>query len=143
MNSNFIANRAVELSKGNSGVDISNYGQVMKLFTFLFRPLFIDAPGIIGLISSFENALLLVLTFNLFRFSLPTWGRWNGFFLSAFFIFILGSIALAQVAGNLGIAMRQKAQIMPLFYMVYARVIALRFADKLSRGDILFTFSKK
>jgi hypothetical protein len=34
---------------------------------------------------------------------------------------MVSSFMLAQVSGNLGIAIRQKAQIMPLFFMVYAK----------------------
>jgi hypothetical protein len=37
-----------------------------------------------------------------------------------------GSIALAQIAGNLGITMRQKAQIMPLFFILYCKAMSYR-----------------
>lgn len=40
--------------------------------------------------------------------------------------FLFASIALAQVGGNLGIVMRQKSQIMPLFFIVYAYTVALK-----------------
>jgi hypothetical protein len=33
---------------------------------------------------------------------------------------LLASISLAQISGNLGIAIRQKSQIMPLFFLFYA-----------------------
>jgi len=35
-------------------------------------------------------------------------------------------LSLAQISGNLGIAVRQKAQIMPLFFLVYSKFITLR-----------------
>jgi hypothetical protein len=42
------------------------------------------------------------------------------------FAFILGSFVLAQVSGNLGIALRQKAQLMPLFFILYAKCIEIK-----------------
>ena len=118
--SKMIDTRAKELGKGNSGLDLANYNQGFKLFTFLFRPLFMDAPGIMGIISSFENVLLLFLTFR-FLINFPSfWSGSTGFHKSALFIFLLAAISLAQISGNLGIAIRQKAQIFPLLFFVYA-----------------------
>src|SRR5690606_29463650 len=48
-----LSHRASELTKATSGVDITSYSLPMQLFTFLFRPLFFDAPGTLGLIVSF------------------------------------------------------------------------------------------
>jgi len=115
-----IDTRAKELGKGNSGLDLANYNQGFKLFTFLFRPLFVDAPGIMGIISSFENVLLLFLTFR-FLINFPSfWSSSTGFHKTALFILLLAAISLAQISGNLGIAIRQKAQIFPLLFFVYA-----------------------
>ena len=115
-----MTHRVRELGKGGSGVDIANYGQGFKLFTFLFRPLFIDSPGLLGLFSSAENAFLLFLAFRFVLFFPSFWIRANGFHKSAILIFFLAAISLAQISGNLGIAIRQKAQIMPLFFLFYA-----------------------
>ena len=115
-----MTHRVRELGKGGSGVDIANYGQGFKLFTFLFRPLFIDSPGLLGLFSSAENAFLLFLAFRFVLFFPSFWIRANGFHKSAILIFFIAAISLAQISGNLGIAIRQKAQIMPLFFLFYA-----------------------
>jgi hypothetical protein len=121
-----ISKRASDLSvKAKSGVNISNYNQVQKLFTLLYRPLFFDAPGILGLIVSFENLLYLIFTFQFIRKGIPRWRDQSGFIRIAMFIFFYGAVSLAQIAGNLGIAMRQKAQIMPLFFIVYCKTLAL------------------
>jgi hypothetical protein len=115
-----LTSRARELTKATSGVDITNYSLPMQVFTFLYRPLFIDAPGVLGIIVSFENVIYLILTLKM----LSSWRgiRYlvTGNFLSktAFFSFITVSIALAQIAGNLGLAMRQKSQVMILFMFV-------------------------
>jgi hypothetical protein len=122
-----MTHRVRELGKSSSGVDIANYGQGFKLFTFLFRPLFIDSPGLLGLFSSFENAFLLFLAIRFMIFIPSFWRGSNGFHKSAVFIFLLAAISLAQISGNLGIAIRQKSQIMPLFFLFYAYAFSYRF----------------
>lgn len=117
--SNAIDHRASELAKSSSGVDISNYNQAMKLFTLLFRPLFIDAPGILGFITSFENLLLLFMAFQMLKRFRYNWRKGDLNYMTSLFIFMLISIALAQVTGNLGIAMRQKAQVIPFFFVAF------------------------
>ena len=118
--------RALANTTANSGVDLGNYNQAQKLFTFWYRPLFVDAPGFLGIIVSFENTLYVLFTLAIIRYGIPNWRKWNGWFRISFFIFIFGSIALAQIAGNLGIAMRQKAQIMPLFFILYCKAMSYK-----------------
>lgn len=119
--------RATELGKSNTGVDISNYNQAMKLFTFIFRPLFFDAPNVMGIITSFEDVIYLFLAIQIILIGFAQIHRWNGFIIIGFFSFLIASLALAQVSGNLGIALRQKAQIMPLFFMAYCKVASLKY----------------
>jgi hypothetical protein len=115
-----LTHRASELTKATSGVDIGSYSLPMQLFTFLYRPLFVDAPGMLGLFVSFENLFYLVLTLQLFgSFKGITYLFRSGFLVkSAFLSFLSVAIALAQIAGNLGLAMRQKSQVMILFLFV-------------------------
>lgn len=134
LSSENITHRAGELSKANSGVDINNYGIFMKMFTFWFRPLFIDASGAIALVVSFENLIYLILFGYAVRYAFLTWSRWNGWFRISILIFLLGSFILAQVTGNLGIAMRQKAQFMPFFFIIFCKA--------LSYGQSAFTIRK-
>jgi hypothetical protein len=115
-----LSHRASELGKATSGIDISSYSLPMQIFTFLYRPLFVDAPGILGIIVSFENVFYLLLTL---RF-LSTIKGWKFLFKgtaltkSSFLSFFTITIALAQISGNLGLAMRQKSQIMILLIFV-------------------------
>jgi hypothetical protein len=118
--------RVLQNTTATSGVDIANYNQLQKLFTFWYRPIFIDAPGFLGIVVSFENFLYIIFTIQIIRYGFPNWKRWNGWFRIGFFIFIFGSLALAQIAGNLGIAMRQKAQIMPLFFILYCKSMTFK-----------------
>lgn len=117
-----LSHRASELSKATSGIDISNYSIPLLLFTFLFRPLFFDAPGMLGLIVSFENVFLLVVTVGFIaRGGLLYIVKGDFLIKTAFFSFLTVSIALAQISGNLGIAIRQKSQVMILFLFVILR----------------------
>ena len=131
LSSNSINHRAEELSKSNSGVDITNYNLVMKMFTFWFRPLFVDASGALGLIVSIENVLYLFFFLVTIKSAVQNWLHWNGWFRISIFVFLLGSFILAQVTGNLGIAMRQKAQFMPFFFIIYCKALTYQqFAYK-------------
>ena len=121
-----LSHRASELSKASSGIDIQNYNLVFKLFTFWFRPLFVDGLGALGFIVSFGNLICLIMFIYAVYFSIKSWKYWNGYYRIALFIFLLGSFILAQVSGNLGIAMRQKAQFMPFFFLLYCKAISYR-----------------
>lgn len=115
-----LTHRARELTKATSGVDITSYSLPMQIFTFLYRPLFVDAPGMLGIIVSFENLFYLLLTLKLFHSLSGFRFLFTGTFLTktAFLSFVTVTIALAQIAGNLGLAMRQKSQVMILLMFV-------------------------
>ncbi|MFM7709818.1 MAG: hypothetical protein ACKO5C_02770 [Ferruginibacter sp.] len=119
--SNTLAHRAKELSKSTSGVNIQEYGTIMKLFTFWFRPLFVDGLGVFGFIASIENLLFLTMFIVMVKEGISSWSTWNAWFRICLFIFLLGSFILSQVTGNLGIAIRQKAQFMPFFFIVFLK----------------------
>lgn len=114
-----MSNRAYELSKATSGLDITTMSLPIQLFTFLFRPLFFDAPGMLGIIVSFENVFLLGITLAfILKGGILYIIKGDFAVKTAFFSFITVSIALAQISGNLGIAIRQKSQVMILFLFV-------------------------
>jgi hypothetical protein len=115
-----MSRRAKELTKASSGVDITQYSLPMQVFTFLYRPLFVDAPGVLGIIVSFENVFYVAITLKILTSLRGIKFLFTGDFLakSAFFSFLTVSVALAQIAGNLGLAMRQKSQVMILLLFV-------------------------
>ena len=114
-----LTHRATELTKSTSGVDITSYSLPVQIFTFLYRPLFFDAPGILGIIVSFENVFYLLITLKIFNWKGIRYLITSNFLVkTAFFSFLTVTIALAQISGNLGLAMRQKSQIMILFLFV-------------------------
>jgi hypothetical protein len=119
--------QAYRLSTGNIGsaVDMSSYPLPMKLFTFWFRPLFIDAPNALGIFVSLENLLYLVLFAKLFdrsfiRFIIqaPAMVKMSGV------VFLSISFAMSFVMSNLGIIIRQKSMI-----MYFAFFVILAFMD--------------
>ncbi|UII24847.1 hypothetical protein LVD15_16220 [Fulvivirga maritima] len=119
-----LTHRATELQKATSGVDITNYSLPLQVFTFLFRPLFFDAPGMLGLIVSFENVFLLyIAVIFLTQGGLTFLIKGDFLVKTAFLSFITVSIALAQISGNLGIAIRQKSQVMMLFLFVIIKLM--------------------
>jgi len=117
----FSSKRSEDLSSATSGVDMTGYSFPEKIFTFWFRPLFLDAPGILGVIVSVENLIYLllfgkILKLNFFKF----WKNAPSHVKSCLMIFILTSFAMTFIMSNLGIMIRQKTMIMYfMFFVIY------------------------
>ena len=117
----FALEQAGRLETSGSGVQMSNYSLPFKFFTFWFRPLFVDSPGVLGLFSSAENLIYLLL------FAKIANRRFLRFITKApylvktsLIIFVLTSFALTFVMSNLGIMMRQKSMVMYFgFFVIY------------------------
>lgn len=117
----FSSDRSSELGKSGSGVAMSSYPLPLKLFTFWYRPLFIDAPGVLGLVVSVENLLYLLLTFKLFQKGFLKFLRKSPMMVKmSLVVFFLSSLAMTFIMSNLGIIMRQKSMVMYfLFFVIY------------------------
>ena len=117
----FALKQSGRLETSGSGVQMSNYPLPVKFFTFWFRPLFFDSPGVLGIFSSAENLIYLLL------FAKIANRRFLRFIIKApylvktsFIIFLLTSFALTFVMSNLGIMMRQKSMVMYFgFFVIY------------------------
>jgi hypothetical protein len=116
----FAESRASNLNESaGSGVDMNSYPLPMKLFTFWYRPLFIDAPGALGLFVSLENVFYLYLTFKLFDKDFIRYLKNSTSLVKmSLTIFFSSSIALSFVMANLGIASRQKSMVMYFLFFV-------------------------
>lgn len=130
----FSEDRGGELAKSGSGVNMANYPLVIKLFTFWFRPLFIDAPGALGLIVSFENLIYLLLFFKILK------KDFFSFLLKSpvsvkmsITVFLLASIAMSFVMSNLGIIMRQKSMVMYFLFFVIYYYLAQKKYDRIMK----------
>lgn len=97
----------------------------MKIFTYMYRPLFIDAHNIIAFLSGFENILYLYLTFFIVRNWTPEALRDMPVFIKAGIIaFVPITIAFASSLSNLGIIMRMKNMTMIYFVLFVFFLIA-------------------
>lgn len=129
---NFSEDRSAELSKSGSGVDMNSYPLPLKLFTFWFRPLFFDAPGVLGLIVSVENLIYLLLFIKIIKKGFIKFLRKSpvSVKLSAT-VFLTSSIAMVFVMSNLGIMMRQKSMVMYFMFFVIYYFLAEKKYNKL------------
>lgn len=117
----FTSQRSQDLSGATSGVNMAGYSLPEKIFTFWFRPLFLDAPGILGVLVSIENFIYLLLFAKIFRFNFfKFWKNAPSHVKSSLMVFILTSFAMTFVMSNLGIMIRQKTMIMYfMFFVIY------------------------
>lgn len=112
-------------SNVGSGFDISSYPWPLKLFTYLFRPLFIDAHNFVAFFSSFENLLYLYLSLFIYRNWTPEAIRDMPLFIKAGMItFIPVTFAFMTTLSNLGIIMRMKNMTMIYFLLFCFYLIA-------------------
>ncbi|TRO65105.1 hypothetical protein [Christiangramia sabulilitoris] len=117
----FSEDRGGELAKSGSGVDMVDYPLPVKLFTFWFRPLFFDAPGMLGLIVSVENLIYLLLFIRILKKDFLKFLKKSPVTVKmSLTVFFLASLAMSFVMSNLGIIMRQKSMVMYfLFFVIY------------------------
>jgi len=143
---NFSEDRSEDLSSSGSGVSMASYPLPLKLFTFWFRPLFFDAPGILGLIVSAENLIYLLLFLKICRKSFLKFLKKSPVTVKmSLTVFLLTSLAMTFVMSNLGIIMRQKSMVMYFLFFViyyflaqekYDRIIKLRKKNLVKKENI-------
>jgi hypothetical protein len=122
---------AQRLQSAGSGVDMNSYSLPMKLFTFWFRPLFVDSPNALGLVVSMENALYIYMFSKVFKKSFIDYMRIAPAMVKmSAVVFISISISMTFVMSNLGIIIRQKSQIM--YYMLFV-IVAFMDWEKTNR----------
>ncbi len=116
--SEYTSKRSSNLNQAQttSGVDISEYSFPFKVFTFLYRPLFFDIKGILFLLASIENVILLLFSFHIMLNNPVKAFREAHFIIkSGLIFFVLGTLTFSLVLGNLGIMLRQKNMLIPWF----------------------------
>lgn len=114
----FSDTKAGLLSRASAGsrIDISSYPFPLKVFTFLYRPLFFDINGIPAAIASVENLLLLIISFSIFRNKPVQTFKAAPFVIKGLvFFLIIGTLAFSQSLGNLGIMIRMRNMFLPGF----------------------------
>jgi hypothetical protein len=130
----FSEDRSASLGTSGSGVSMASYPLPLKFFTFWFRPLFFDAPGILGLITSVENLMYLLLFFKILKKDFITFIKNSTVIVKmSLVVFLLSSFAMTFVMSNLGIIMRQKSMVMYFAFFVIYYYLAQKKYDKILR----------
>ncbi len=128
----FSDTRSESLGASGSGVDMSSYPLPVKFFTFWFRPLFFDAPGILGLITSVENLMYLLLFFKILKKDFIKFIKNSPVAVKmSLVVFLLASFAMTFIMSNLGIIMRQKSMVMYFAFFVIYYYLAQKKYDKI------------
>ncbi|MDT0644591.1 hypothetical protein RM553_17250 [Zunongwangia sp. F363] len=122
---------AKDLSTAGSGVDMASYPLPLKLFTFWFRPLFVDAPSALGLIISVENLIYLLLFIKIIKKDFIKFIRKSPSVVKmSFVIFFMTSFAMTFVMSNLGIIVRQKSMVMYyIFFVIYYYLAEKKYSE--------------
>ena len=119
----------VEVQQGfgeefGGGADLQSLPFPMKVFTLLFRPLYFDAPGLMGLVASVENTFLLYLCAYIvwhWRIVLRLLTRVSYITYNIVFAGPL-IVMLAMVNYNIGLGQRQKMMAVPALLMIYGTI---------------------
>lgn len=123
--------------KTGSGIDISGYPFPLKVFTFLYRPLFFDINGVLAILASFENLILLVFSGSiLFKKPFLAFKKADYLLKGSIVFFLIGSLAFSLILGNLGIMLRQKNMLMPWLVVFGVWTLYLYQQRKLSHEGI-------
>ena len=107
-----------------SGANIQSLPYPMKVFTLLFRPLFIDAEGMMAQLASIENVVLMYV----FGYITYNWRIVIRLFRSVGLITYCVTFSsvlimmLAFVNYNLGLGQRQKMMAIPAVVMIYGAI---------------------
>ena len=119
--STYSEDRISKLSRDHTGtgVDISGYPYPLKVFTFLYRPLFFDINGILAILASIENLILLLLTAKFItKNPFKMFFKGDYFFKSSLLFFLMGALTFSLILGNLGIMLRQKNMFIPALLFI-------------------------
>lgn len=114
--SEFADQKAGLLSRSTTGsrIDISSYPLPLKLFTFLYRPLFFDINGFPAFLASIENLFLLLLSLKvLSNKPVETFKKAPMPIKGMLLYLFIGTLAFSQTLGNLGIIIRMRNMFLP------------------------------
>lgn len=126
--SRFFADRCADFQASATTLDVSDYSFLLKVFTFHFRPLFFDAPGVMGLIVSVENVALLCMTLFLFRTTFIDLFRYstnNLVYLFCLYFWLIATVPFVLTIANLGLAIRQKLMFFPFLFVLFTSTYIL------------------
>lgn len=127
--------------RAGSGIDISGLPYPLQVLTFLYRPLFFDAPNVLGLMASVENVIWLTLTIVFLRNKpIHIFKNTSYIILGSFLFWIIGALAFAPSLSNLGIIIRQRNMFLPAF-IIFA-VAGLAYTNKFKKFEWFYYIKK-
>lgn len=99
----------------------------MKLFSFYFRPLFVDAQNVFQWVLSVENLLVLILHLLVVYFFVRYWKRikTDTLFKIVLVFALVAGVLYVQRYANLGIFVRTKVMVQPFIVLGLLRVFIL------------------
>jgi hypothetical protein len=116
----YINDRQEQNLGGGSSIDLIGMNPVLRLFSFLYRPLPNEANGIDQLAASMDNVLLIGFTLMaitwIFRAGAVRLFRANSMVI---LYALMGIVLLSQVTANLGLATRQKWMMLPAIMLIF------------------------
>jgi hypothetical protein len=96
----------------------------VKLFSLLYRPLFVDAGGLFGLIASVQNAIMIIFTIFLLR-NYRVWKElFRGSLAIRFATIQMGALffMLAFMYYNVGLGLRQREMATPALLIIVSTI---------------------
>lgn len=104
---------------GGLAINIQDLTIFEKVFAFLFRPLFFDGVSVFILIASIENLIIFLFLFYCIRNT--SLRRVNNlkYYLHAATYSVVFIFIMSSVAANMGIALRQKWMVLPVFLLIF------------------------
>jgi hypothetical protein len=114
-----------------SGADLASLPLPLKIFSLMFRPLWVDAPGLMGLAASAENSLLLFFCLYIMYHWRLLYQLSRSVFVVMYFIIFdaLLIVALALVNYNIGLGQRQKMMAVPGILLLFGTIYIYRKAQ--------------
>lgn len=130
-----------------SGADyaIMNASLPVKVFTFWFRPFFLDAADTLSYIVSIENAFLFTIGLLLLLNLPTTYAVVRRIFFARFaFLAFLGlTLLLSAMSYNIGLNVRQKMMAVPMLLAIFTAVMAVTAARRARRPRPDFSLPRK
>ncbi len=121
----YVVERQMQNADGGSSIDISSMSLPMVVFSYLFRPLPFEVNNVFVLLSSIENLFMLFLClFGIKRLFSPNNEKVNHVFICSYLFISL--LILSLTTANLGIAVRQKWMVMPMFIYLFMSALLQR-----------------
>jgi len=130
--SNYTETKVNNLTKGSgSALAIAGYPFPLKVFTFLYRPLFFDSNSSLAILSSLENLVLLSMSGLLLVLKPFSAFRAAPMPIKSILLFaMLCTVAFSFTLSNLGIMLRQKTPVVGclliFIFWCFAYILNLR-----------------